>query len=928
MLEGPNVHYGLGDSSPDRPAGPAQVTFKVPKDRALYQARARLRPASGTANAPLPTDEPFVSFDDCIAVRLRPVLPSGRSVDWGVVDLCPSYAVSNPVAALQVVPHELALPDISTPVAMRAVSSGEAGQELSLPLFPVADSPDPVTVTVTPQDHQTQTWTRVGSFATATSSDPYYVLDAPSSRIVFGPAVGTGAGARQCGRIPGKGADITVRVDTTRGAAGNVAAGTLTGLLLRPQPVPDAVLNTDRADYAFLGRLVAARAHGQVSGAGGAGVVSEAGGVSVPPLQPFAVQWPVLAAFSKIDAAVTAADGLWFFSGSRCVHIPALRGPEPVSSMGEGVPELISTALNLPSTPAFQPFAEGVDAAARVGNTMYLFKGRLCLAVTSPGQALTAPQQIDEVFHNLPKEFATLGLDAASTDYLQPGHLHLLRGARYVTVLCEGAPPFVCISETPGYSTALWPELTRIIPRVTVANPDAAVGGSDPELWDDLLRDTPAGLTEPHRALLSDDYERALKGAVPGLARVICRPTTADRPADFDLALYLLPVLSAGTPPSAWALTPSPPLYDAARRRLEVLRPLGTRVLLACPAFHRLRITLALTTSTPPTGHPRLREQVRSALVEAFHPLTGGPDGAGWPLDSVPSLDDVHAALSRLPGTFPTGLTRVDDLDAPGGGISLEGVVPFLPVLDLLDLTLNGSPYCDSLILEPEWNEKTPYPAADRTMDLTLSAAQGYTWDLVPDTDQTFLHDGQWNIRPPVRLTHTENAQWVCRAVDRSRTLTGRVTYQLTGTTQRATVEWANPPAGPNSYTLSAADQATVTLSGVQRQKVPPQEGSPGGGEPVSVSGGTRIFLGNELHNGNDAHPHLAAALTSSVTRSIEITLEDTSYDKWVCDSDKTKLENCTLASTPLPPIEPSKSSRFTAQAIQYADPMSGTVLY
>jgi hypothetical protein len=45
-----------------------------------------------------------------------------------------------------------------------------------------------------------------------------------------------------------------------------------------------------------------------------------------------------------------------------------------------------------------------------------------------------------------------------------------------------------------------------------------------------------------------------------------------------------------------------------------------------------------------------VKDSVLRALYELFHPLTGGPDGTGWPFGRSVQSHEVHAALARIPG--------------------------------------------------------------------------------------------------------------------------------------------------------------------------------------------------------------------------------------------------------------------------------------
>jgi hypothetical protein len=45
-----------------------------------------------------------------------------------------------------------------------------------------------------------------------------------------------------------------------------------------------------------------------------------------------------------------------------------------------------------------------------------------------------------------------------------------------------------------------------------------------------------------------------------------------------------------------------------------------------------------------------LRQDCVSALYAYFHPVTGGPDGEGWPFGRPIHVGEVYSVLQRLPG--------------------------------------------------------------------------------------------------------------------------------------------------------------------------------------------------------------------------------------------------------------------------------------
>ncbi|MEU6709103.1 baseplate J/gp47 family protein [Streptomyces wuyuanensis] len=816
----------LGASSPQPFAGPFQETLKVPGGRLRYHPTVKL--GSGE------TDPLFTPADEYLALRLTAAAASAGTATWSITGLHPAEAVSAPAPALQIVPF-------SQQQSTSARSTGSPSQRVRLAAFPVADRG--ISVTVQPTTGMVQTWTRTTSFATSGPDDPHYVLDAPASEIVFGPTISTPDGQRLCGRIPADGAVISARADTTRGAQGNVPSHSLThfaGVRHRPQPVPDAVVTTEPADYVFVGPLVASRPHTD----------------SPPEVKRYTDLWPALTQFPRIDAAVDLSEESFvFFCGSSYLVLPS-----PFSKRHppfDQTPLPISSLLGSPVSLALQPFAHGIDAAVRIDATkVFLFKGPLVLAMSVQDDKLSTPgtpEPITTALRFLPPSFSR-DLSAATAVHGSDGMYHLFRGADYVEVRKTPEGVLTCTFDSPKPSADLWPGIERIMPRITVTNPAPAAGGSDPETFTDLLRNAPAGLTHPQRAVTVEGYEHALRDAVPGLARVICLTPTESHG---DLSLLLVPELPAGTPPTAHSLTPSPGMVTAACERLEGLRLLGTRVLVTYPSYHRVRITATITTDTPPP-HTLLREQVRAALVSALHPLTGGRAQSGWPLDRLPTAGDVITAMAGFPGTQVTGDPLVEDLDT-----NVQGSA-FLPVLDLLDLAINGVAHRDSDVLTPPGSQA---PAtADRSVSLALSTTAGRIWHL---TDHT-VENGHWVTQPPADLTHDSAVPTVvCAATDRNLPLSAQITYQLAGTDESTTLSWTNPPAGINTYSINTTQHASLALSSANQ---------PG---PDAVTGFRALSGGALPPSGNNAHAQLAAALDSTLKRSLTITLHDVSHDAW-----------------------------------------------
>lgn len=126
-------------------------------------------------------------------------------------------------------------------------SDGSPGQELTLARTPVLPRREGERIRVVTAE-RSEDWTEVPDFTASGPTDRHYTLDSASGRVAFGPSVRYADGsARQHGAIPPEGAEIVIdRYRQGGGAAGNVGAGTLTGLRTTI-PYVDRVTNLEAA---------------------------------------------------------------------------------------------------------------------------------------------------------------------------------------------------------------------------------------------------------------------------------------------------------------------------------------------------------------------------------------------------------------------------------------------------------------------------------------------------------------------------------------------------------------------------------------------------------------------------------------------------------------------------------------------------------
>ncbi|MFE6692116.1 baseplate J/gp47 family protein [Streptomyces sp. NPDC057743] len=242
------------------------------------------------------------------------------------------------------------------------------------------------------------------------------------------------------------------------------------------------------------------------------------------------------------------------------------------------------------------------------------------------------------------------------------------RGDPFTTVPAETAGAAGNLQA--GSLTHLREPLEGATVRVHQAQP--AVGGRDAE--------TPAQALARHaggfalgRAVTAADYRRLLDRAGIGVGRVVCTEPGDEGRSDRDLRITLIPDL-CGPEPTKDNVTPTPSMLHAAWVWLEAIRPLGTVLTVGGPAVRRLKVTAEVELWSQ--GEVKAAEkEAHGKLVAYLHPLTGGPQGDGWPLGTLPQPGELYPLLEMVPA-----IRAVHHLDLevahPAGESSASNILP------------------------------------------------------------------------------------------------------------------------------------------------------------------------------------------------------------------------------------------------------------
>ncbi len=183
-----------------------------------------------------------------------------------------------------------------------------------------------------------------------------------------------------------------------------------------------------------------------------------------------------------------------------------------------------------------------------------------------------------------------------------------------------------------------------------VENRRPARGGVDGEEIENAKVRGPIRLRARSRAVTTEDYEHLSREAAPEIARV--RAVAAGDGADAGSVRIL--IVPAAVPEQGRLrfdqLVPSPDTLQKVTDRLEEARVIGTRAIVEPPVYRGITV-VAKIRARPRVNPSRLQEEALLALYEYFQPITGGPDGTGWPFGRPVNVGEVYSVLQGLRGT-------------------------------------------------------------------------------------------------------------------------------------------------------------------------------------------------------------------------------------------------------------------------------------
>jgi predicted phage baseplate assembly protein len=181
-----------------------------------------------------------------------------------------------------------------------------------------------------------------------------------------------------------------------------------------------------------------------------------------------------------------------------------------------------------------------------------------------------------------------------------------------------------------------------------VENRSAATGGVAAESVAEAAVRGPLVLRTRDRAVTAEDYEQLAREAAPEVARVRCVPA-----ADDGAGARVL-VVPACLPDAAGRLTfadlkPNPQTLDRIVSHLDERRCLGARIVVEPPYYQGVTV-VARARARRGVDTAELTGRAARALYAYLDPLTGGPDGDGWPFGRPVQAGEVYGVLQALRG--------------------------------------------------------------------------------------------------------------------------------------------------------------------------------------------------------------------------------------------------------------------------------------
>lgn len=184
----------------------------------------------------------------------------------------------------------------------------------------------------------------------------------------------------------------------------------------------------------------------------------------------------------------------------------------------------------------------------------------------------------------------------------------------------------------------------------SVENLESAQGGVDGETIEEAKARGPILLRTRSRAVTAEDYEAIALEAAPEVARVQAVTAGEDDVAAGSLRVLIVPAAPEVEGKVEFAeLVPSEETLERIGNRLDEVRLIGTRVSVEPPSYRGVTV-VARVVARPRADVERIRTEALAALYGYLNPISGGPDGEGWPFGRPVQSGEVYGLLQQIRG--------------------------------------------------------------------------------------------------------------------------------------------------------------------------------------------------------------------------------------------------------------------------------------
>jgi predicted phage baseplate assembly protein len=193
--------------------------------------------------------------------------------------------------------------------------------------------------------------------------------------------------------------------------------------------------------------------------------------------------------------------------------------------------------------------------------------------------------------------------------------------------------------------------LKSSIPFVSsVENLESAQGGVDAETIEQAKHRGPILLRTRSRAVTAEDYEAIALEAAPELARVKCVTAGEDDVNAGSLRVLVVPAAPQEDGRIEFGeLVPDEETLQRIAERLDQVRLIGTRVSVEPPSYRGVTV-VARIVARPKADVERIRTEAMAAMYGYLNPISGGPDGDGWPFGRTVQAGEIFGLMQRIRG--------------------------------------------------------------------------------------------------------------------------------------------------------------------------------------------------------------------------------------------------------------------------------------